>query len=58
VGLRTGRLDALVRLVRRFPGWEGILKRGIYHLPKDVGVDESLAWGDYYFLEALSKAVG
>jgi unsaturated chondroitin disaccharide hydrolase len=40
------------------PGWEGILKHGIYHLPKNVGVDESLAWGDYYFLEALGKAVG
>lgn len=37
------------------PGWEGILKHGIYHLPARAGVDESVIWGDYYFLEALSR---
>lgn len=36
------------------PGWEGILKHGIYHYPVGVGVDESVIWGDYYFLEAVS----
>jgi unsaturated chondroitin disaccharide hydrolase len=45
-------------LAHETPGWEGVLKHGIYHLPKGVGVGESLAWGDYYFLEALSKAIG
>ncbi len=40
------------------PGWEGILKHGIYHQRKGLGVDESTAWGDYFFLEALSKAIG
>ncbi len=39
------------------PGWEGILKHGIYHLNKGLGVDESVAWGDYFFLEALSKVL-
>jgi unsaturated chondroitin disaccharide hydrolase len=34
-------------------GWEGILKHGIYHQPKGAGVDESVAWGDYYYLEGL-----
>ncbi len=39
------------------PGWEGILKHGIYHQRKGLGVDESVMWGDYFFLEALSKAM-
>ncbi|NUO82422.1 glycoside hydrolase family 88 protein [candidate division KSB1 bacterium] len=37
------------------PGWEGILKHGIYHWRKNLGVDESVMWGDYFFLEALAK---
>lgn len=37
------------------PGWEGILKHGIYHLKKGLGVDESVMWGEYFFLEALAK---
>ena len=40
------------------PGWEGILKHGMYHQRKGLGVDESVMWGDYFFLEALSKALG
>jgi len=39
------------------PGWEGILKHGIYHQRKGLGVDESVMWGDYFFLEALCKAM-
>jgi unsaturated chondroitin disaccharide hydrolase len=35
------------------PGWEGILKHGIYHLRKGLGVDESVMWGEYFFVEAL-----
>ncbi len=38
------------------PAWEGILKHGIYHQRKGLGVDESVMWGDYFFLEALSQA--
>jgi unsaturated chondroitin disaccharide hydrolase len=37
------------------PNWEGILLHGIYHQGKGLGVDESVMWGDYFFLEALSK---
>jgi unsaturated chondroitin disaccharide hydrolase len=37
------------------PGWEGILKRGIYHQRKGLGVDESVMWGEYFFVEALDK---
>jgi len=39
-------------------GWEGILKHGIYHQSKKLGVDESVMWGDYFFMEALSKVLG
>jgi unsaturated chondroitin disaccharide hydrolase len=39
------------------PGWEGILKHGTYHQEKGLGVDESVMWGDYFFLEAVSKAI-
>ena len=39
------------------PGWEGILKHGIYHQHKGLGVDESVMWGDYFFLEALVKVM-
>lgn len=37
------------------PGWEGLLKHGIYHQRKGLGVDESVMWGDYFFMEAMSK---
>ncbi|MCL4506899.1 MAG: glycoside hydrolase family 88 protein [Chloroflexi bacterium] len=40
------------------PGWEGILKHGMYHQRRGLGVDESVMWGDYFFLEALDKAAG
>lgn len=39
------------------PGWEGILKRGVYHINKGLGVDESVMWGEYFFVEALTKAL-
>jgi len=39
------------------PGWEGILKHGVYHTRKNLGVDESVMWGDYFFVEALTKAL-
>jgi len=44
-------------LANKTPGWEGILKHGIYHLPKNIGVDESVMWGEYFFIEALDKAL-
>jgi unsaturated chondroitin disaccharide hydrolase len=37
------------------PGWEGVIKHGIYHSSKGLGVDESVMWGDYFFLEAVQK---
>ncbi len=38
-------------------GWEGVLKEGIYHLNKGLGVGESVMWGDYFFVEALDRAL-
>jgi unsaturated chondroitin disaccharide hydrolase len=43
-------------LPRRRPEWEGILLHGVYHYHKGLGVDESVAWGDHFFVEALVKA--
>jgi unsaturated chondroitin disaccharide hydrolase len=53
-------LDALVTpqyLAVDTPGWEGILKHGVYHTAKNLGVDESVMWGDFFFVEGLTKVV-
>jgi unsaturated chondroitin disaccharide hydrolase len=39
------------------PEWEGVLLHGVYHYHKQLGVDESVAWGDHFLVEALMKAV-
>lgn len=39
------------------PGWEGILKHGVYHRGKGLGVDESVMWGEYFFVEAMERAL-
>jgi unsaturated chondroitin disaccharide hydrolase len=40
------------------PGWEGVLRHGVYHERRELGVDESVMWGDYFFVEALDRALG
>ncbi len=53
-------LDELVKpdyLAHETPGWEGILKHGVYHTDKQLGVDESVMWGEYFFVQALTKVV-
>ncbi len=53
-------LDALVQpeyLAVDDEGWEGILKHGVYHTAKNLGVDESVMWGEFFFVEALMKAL-
>lgn len=44
-------------LARNDRKWEGILKGGVYHLHKELGVDESVMWGEYFFVEALDQAL-
>jgi unsaturated chondroitin disaccharide hydrolase len=44
-------------LGRAVPGWEGILRHGVYHYHKGLGVDESVMWGEHFFLEALLKVM-
>lgn len=36
------------------PG-NGLLEHGVYHMPKGIGVDEYCLWGDYFYLEALTR---
>jgi len=44
-------------LARGKPGWEGILTEGVYHLHKGLGVNESVMWGEYFYVEALDRAL-
>jgi unsaturated chondroitin disaccharide hydrolase len=44
-------------VARNSDGWEGILKGGVYHVHRDLGVNESVMWGEYYFIEALDTAL-
>ncbi|MBZ5583915.1 MAG: glycoside hydrolase family 88 protein [Acidobacteriia bacterium] len=39
------------------PAWEGILQGGVYHIHKGLGVNESVMWGEYFFVEALDRAL-
>jgi unsaturated chondroitin disaccharide hydrolase len=39
------------------PTWEGVLKGGVYHVHKGLGVDESVIWGEYFFCEALERVL-
>ncbi len=36
---------------------DGLLKHGSYHEAKGLGVDESVMWGDYFFLDALDQVL-
>jgi len=65
VASRKGYLDCALRtidsLTSRYlgegeDGWEGILRGGVYHIHKDLGVNESVMWGEFFFVEALQKA--
>ncbi len=37
--------------------WEGILKHGVYHKHKNLGVDESVMWGEFFFIEAVDRVL-
>ncbi|MCP1428159.1 unsaturated chondroitin disaccharide hydrolase [Microbacterium foliorum] len=34
---------------------DALILRGVYDLPKNVGVNEGTLWGDYFYLEALVR---
>jgi unsaturated chondroitin disaccharide hydrolase len=38
------------------PDSNALLLHGVYDKPKGVGVDEGNLWGDYFYLEALTRA--
>lgn len=52
-----GTLTSSQFLADNDPGYEGILKHGIYHLNRGMGIDESVMWGDYFLLEACSRVL-
>ena len=39
------------------PEQEGTLLHSVYHYHKGIGVDESVIWGDFFFVEALYKVL-
>lgn len=39
------------------PDWQGVLKQGVYHFHKKLGVAESVMWGEFFFLEAVEKVL-
>jgi unsaturated chondroitin disaccharide hydrolase len=39
------------------PECQGVLKHGVYHFHKNLGVDESVMWGDFFFLEAVESVL-
>lgn len=45
-------------LAHETSGWEGIIRHGMYHQRKGLGVDESVMWGDYFFLETWARVLG
>ncbi len=53
-----GALSSPLFLAQTEEGQEGILLHGVYHFHKQLGVDESVMWGEYFFMEALQKALG
>ena len=60
--LQDFALTSLVSLSERYlgdktPGFEGILNGGVYHIHKDLGVHEAVLFGEYFFVEALDKAL-
>jgi unsaturated chondroitin disaccharide hydrolase len=38
------------------PDSNALILHGVYDKPKNIGVDEGTLWGDYFYLEALTRA--
>ena len=58
VALKILRSLCEKHLAKGDPKWEGVLKGGVYHVHKSLGVDESVMWGEYFFCEALERVLG
>ena len=58
VALKILRSLCEKHLAKGDPNWEGVLKGGVYHVHKSLGVDESVMWGEYFFCEALERVLG
>ena len=61
-GYRAAASDILSSLIGGYstaedPDSNALLLHGVYDKPKDVGVDEGTLWGDYFYLEALTRAI-
>jgi len=61
VAYRDCALTTIDSLIVRYlgkgaDGWEGILRGGVYHIHKNLGVNESVMWGEFFFVEALQQA--
>jgi len=50
-------LDSVCKGYLAEGGGDGVLKHGCFNKLEGKGVDESLIWGDYYFMEALTKVL-
>jgi unsaturated chondroitin disaccharide hydrolase len=62
VAYRDFALTSLASLAEKYlgsltPGFEGILNGGVYHIHKNLGVHEAVLFGEYFFVEALDKAL-
>lgn len=59
VDCALGTVDSLIEgyLGAGDDGWEGILRGGVYHIHKNLGVNESVMWGEFFFVEALQGAM-
>jgi unsaturated chondroitin disaccharide hydrolase len=59
---RDFALTSLLTLSEKYlgdktPGFEGILNGGVYHIHKNLGVHEAVMFGEYFFVEALQRAL-
>ena len=50
----VGTLRSTEFISADLPEWEGVLRHATYHYRNRLGVDESVMWGDHYFVEALA----
>lgn len=60
-GYRVAAANILASLISGYataddPRSNALLLHGVYDKPKGIGVDEGTLWGDYFYLEALTRA--